>query len=623
MPPQTDPYAKIATPDPYAAIAKPVPASAPATKSWWQQGKDAFNAGTQGKQAGDGMLTGALKDLGAGGGDVMRSLAHPFRTLSGMVDDAATLPSVVANGLGMGNAQTQQNEATAKAAPHTSVPRMIGQIGTGAIIGDAVAPLLGKIAPVAAKVTRGAITAGADLDAPILGTDTTPRARYAAAQRTGVNLDLADATNAPVPRGLKAINQDSLFGSHVYEGAKVANKAALTNATDDEITSMSPLERGAGGEQLQAAYQANHQSLLDASNMGHGYIQANYGDTPLGVGNAAKLFGVADDIQKEQAVHAAQFPSLRPGKVDAIVGDASRFGKPAAPFAPATGPDAPSASLPAPYVSPTVTDALKARSGILDVYQNNPELVKSSSDAQLQRMVGGVHDAVMDTLPADAQKTLRDAQLSFKEAKQTYDNPSSPLYNAIRTPNPESLVTGPSSQTPSSLANVLPRVGDAGQGIIQRGVAEKALGESPGGGYNFQTFPRKLSAIPDDYASSLFGNKLSTLQDISDTSQAISKDLNPSGTAKQGQKIAEGVGFLPSFGAPALQYPLARAMNSPGLVNWVMKDVGALPVPSVPTNAALPLTTLPTIMNQQTVSADPSRGILPVSLPVLRRNATQ
>ncbi len=424
----------------------------------------------------------------------------------------------------------------------------------------------------------------ANLDETIPGTSITPRMRYDAAQRLGVNLDLADATNSGPAQAVKHFNRDSLVGSGVYDKAKANNLAALGNSTDEAVTNMSPLNREAGGVQLQNDLKAHHEALKADSDAGHGLIDQQYGDRPIA--NPGTISGEASSIANQNARGYTQFPSLKPGKVAAIVDDAQRFG-----VSDLNGAEGPASS----HEVPTVSDALRARSGIMDVYRNNPDLVKTSSDAQLQRLVGATHSAIMDSLPEDAQGTLRNAQLSFKAAKE-YDNPSSPLYDAVRTSNPSSKVTGIGPATPENIRDLRTRVSPDGLGVVQRGVAEKALGTDPGtGGYNFRTFPQAFSRIEPQYASELFGAKhLGPLSDVSSTAQALSKDLNPSGTAKQGQKVAEAFSMLPTGGAPLLQYPLARLMNSPRLIARVMQEAPAadrltLPAASAPLAPAAPL----------------------------------
>lgn len=501
--------------------------------------------------ASDGTVGTALQQFGGTvGQNIVGMVAHPYDTAKGMLTFGKNDP--IAARL----SQAKQEWATDKPL---AVMHGLGDVATG-VITDGALKGAGNVAKVIPDAARARLAAS--VDEPMVGTATTPRARFEAAKRLGVNLDLADATNSPVATSLKAVGRNSLAGEPVYEKAKAANIAALGNSTDQTLSSMSPLDREAGGVRLQDLLKEDQQRLKTASDVGHGEIHRDYGDMPLR--DPSQIAQVGDYLQKQGARHAEQFPSLQTPKVDAIVGDASRFGRPAPP---AVGPPA------GTYTPPTISEALKARSGILDVYQNNPELVKSAADAKLQTLVGATHDAIMDSLPAGAQKTLRGAQLAFKEMKQTYDSPSSPLYDAVRTASPSSKVSGIGPATPESVRGVISRVGEEGRGILQRGTAEKLLGTAPGtDGYNFRSFPTQLSRTPTDYASELFGDHLGKLQDISDTSQALSKDLNPSGTAKQGQKIGEALAIPHMAGAPLLQYPLARLMTSPSVVDWAMRQ---------------------------------------------------
>jgi hypothetical protein len=464
-------------------------------------------------------------------------------------------------------------------------------------------PALQSISGAIGDAVRSPLTKGVDEVIP--GTSITPRARFNAAKGLGVNLDLADATNSPIANVAKSVGRDSLAGAHVYDKAKAANISALGTSTDEALTGMSPLDREAGGVRLQDLLKANQQKLKTLSDDGHSLIQQQYGDIPLS--NPETIRSTAKAIQGEQAQHASEFPSLIPGKTTSVVSDAANLG--VTPLSlpkmsgllDESGNPIPSSIPVRQPTAPTVGTGLRARSGILDLYQNNPDLVKGAADAQLQRLVGATHDAVMSSLPEPAQNALRNAQLSFKEMKQVYDNPASPYYDAIRTTSPSSKVSGIGPETPEFVRDVIGRVGSEGQGIIQRGKAEKLLGTAPGTEeYNFRSFPTQLSRMPAEYGQELFGSQLSKLGDISSTSQALARDLNPSGTAKQGQKLAEAASLIPTAGTPLLQYPLAKAMNSPSLVNWVMDQPNrSLQTVGLPAASRLPLPFIPSLVRRQ------------------------
>jgi hypothetical protein len=96
--------------------------------SWFQQLKDNFNANTQGSKPGDGAVKGFIEDIGSGGGDTVRAIAHPIRTLGAMADAAA-------HPLDEAHAEVDQLRKN----PSKFIGNAIGQVGSSAIIGDAVA----------------------------------------------------------------------------------------------------------------------------------------------------------------------------------------------------------------------------------------------------------------------------------------------------------------------------------------------------------------------------------------------------------------------------------------------------------------------------------------------------
>jgi hypothetical protein len=102
-----------------------VPKAQSDTRSLFQKAKDNFNANTQGAQPGDGAVKGFIENIGQGGGQALSALAHPLDTLSSM-------GHMVAHPLDQAHAEVN--------ALHTDPSRFlgnaIGQVGTGAIIGE-------------------------------------------------------------------------------------------------------------------------------------------------------------------------------------------------------------------------------------------------------------------------------------------------------------------------------------------------------------------------------------------------------------------------------------------------------------------------------------------------------
>jgi hypothetical protein len=117
-------------------------------------------------------------------------------------------------------------------------------------------------------------------------------------------------------------------------------------------------------------------------------------------------------------------------------------------------------------------------------------------------------------------------------------------------------------------------------------VVEGALKTTNTGAPNFKTFGTQLNRIPADYRAELYTlPQNQTLRDISTTSNLLSQDFNPSGSATMGQTALEAGAIVAApfhpVGAlgPLLQYPVAKLMNSPAIVERLMKPAVPLPVP--------------------------------------------
>lgn len=164
---------------PPGAELRPVAAPAPppvAKPGLFDTMKANFNSNTQGAQPGDGAVKGFFENVGAGGGDVVRSLGHavmhPLDTITkAAADDAAEhakpiseqLKDMVTSGdiLGMGGRQVVGAVKGLVAQPG----RTIGQLGTGAILGEGAGAGLGLAADAGSALRTAAI---GDTDAAAL-----------------------------------------------------------------------------------------------------------------------------------------------------------------------------------------------------------------------------------------------------------------------------------------------------------------------------------------------------------------------------------------------------------------------------------------------------------------------
>lgn len=168
-------------------VPKPVDISAglvpkeapPEEKSLFQKAKDNFNAATQGAQPGDGAVKGFIENVGQGGAQTLRAIAHPLDTLDSM-------GHAIAHPLDTAHAEVD----ALRADPSRFIGNAVGQAGTGAILGDAAGAAVKAVAPaVVPAVGRVAL----------LGK--TPEGAYESALKPSTTLSQADRA-AVVQTGL-------------------------------------------------------------------------------------------------------------------------------------------------------------------------------------------------------------------------------------------------------------------------------------------------------------------------------------------------------------------------------------------------------------------------------------
>jgi hypothetical protein len=507
-----------------------------------------------------------------------------------------------------------------------------GMAGTLAgFVGGSVAPeaaLKGvKMLPGMAKTAiAGNVTK------PITGSTITPLDRFNSAKNLGVNLDAADATNSSLLKNVKKLNENSLLGGNSYEKLGAANTSALQGSTDNFLSGMYPGEREEGGLAIQKALKQNQTALQSKATAGFDSLPQN-----IPMPGLYEVGKTAQNMAAQNSAYQGLFPSLTPKKTMGVVGDVGGLGpQPPAPmrmspFVDERGQPMPSSTQAPPQQLQGFSTAQKLRSDLLDFRRNNPDIVANQGDALIGNLAGKTDEAITGAsslLDPSQLKSFRDANAAWGDMKQTYDDPSSPLYHAVRTDNPSSLYGGIGSKTPENARNILSRLSPAdvdphessatpnlyttmdefgkkgsidvsrqrqppmspAVGALRRGTVEGALKTNSDGSPNFKTFGTQLNRIPADYRGELFSpDQNATLRDIANTSNVLNRDYNPSGSAKMGQKIAEGFAMLHpnTIAGPLAQYPIARLMTSPNSVNWLMKPPVTPSSLSAPASAML------------------------------------
>jgi hypothetical protein len=457
--------------------------------------------------------------------------------------------------------------------------KLAGNTFGGMALGEAAGGVL-RLPSTALDIVRG------DPDVMTPGTTATPRMRYEAAKRLGVNLDAADATGSPILGGLKRINENSLFGSHLYDNLKGRNTGALEGSTNDFMNALYEGDRESGGRSILDALQNDQRNLKSGAESGFQQLSDQTEGVP--VKGAPAVGQSASSLLKTIEPLADKYPSLAPAKTIHILRDLSRVGAEEVPR-PTGFLDAPGSEFAVPQPirqapMDTWNDLQRLRSATHDLTISSPDLVKSQAIAPLQRMTSSLDDAMTNAssgLTPKQEALFRQANSDWKDMKGTYDDPSSPFYHAVRTDNPSTLFGKVGPQTPENALNLrkrlspfesYPEAPSPALGAMRRGTVESALKPGNEGAPNFRTFGANLNRIPADYRAELFSpDQNSTLRDINLTSNALAKDFNPSGSAKQGQKIAEAAALIPTGGLPLAQYPLAKIMTSPAMVERLMR----------------------------------------------------
>lgn len=177
-------------------------------KSLWQKAKDNFNANTQGAQPGDGAVKGFIENIGQGGGQALRGIAHPLDAISGIAH-------MVAHPADQAHAEVD----ALRADPSRFIGNAIGQTGAGAILGEGLAA--------GTSAVNGAVSSAAG-KAALLGK--TPAEAYETALKPPTTMSSVDRAQA-AQAGLK--NEIPISSSGVE---KIADRIdALNQGIKDEI----------------------------------------------------------------------------------------------------------------------------------------------------------------------------------------------------------------------------------------------------------------------------------------------------------------------------------------------------------------------------------------------------
>lgn len=509
------------------------------------------------------MVAGAIGNEAKAGPQTLqylRDAADPRQTLWGRTLSGAravTSGASMINPLNPGGS-AGMNEAIDQGRPNDALGE--GLVQTAMLAGPEMLRGIGRGTK---SLVRG------NVDAPMAGTDVTPRQRYMAAKAQGVDLPVTQATNSPLLKPLDWINEGGVLSGPVREAANIRNVNALTAHSNGMLDTASRLDPETGGRAVQQPLQQHftdlqnraHSMLNDFSGLpseeggvrvqglakdamdqqhadataGYKDVSDNYGHLPAD--NVGDIVHTAEDIGKKNARFSVQFPSLESQRMMNVVGDAAQLGS-----------DSQRTYLGAPQIG----DLIRSRSALLDLTRD-PEIVKSSYGGDIQRLIAAHDQAIMDSLPEDGRTAWRDANAKWEGMKNTFDNPSSPYFSAIRTPNPSTLATGIGGQTPEAVRTLHGVTGDEGVGIARRGVTENLLGNAPDGTYDLRNFSSRLERLPGAYRSELFGGQgEENLRGLGSDYRAM-QPFEKAATTDDPESLVHGVGPKTAAGARMLR----------------------------------------------------------------------
>lgn len=520
---------------------------------------------------------------------VKNMFAHPFQTAAGMgapfvasgVAPGGMYPTTAATGRpedAQANAQVQQQAQRGQADAAQFIEKnpaySVGSVAGPALVTAGIAKGVPMLVDAGASAARS-VLAG-DVNAPIAGTDLTPAARYESMKSMGLQPNAAEATNSTPLKIAEKVNQNSLTAARTYTDARAANLKALNDYAGHVLDSMSPQEADQGGAAVQ-------KGLRDAQTKLQNDAASGFSELDRAVGNR-KLQGLtlqqtAKNIYDANADYYAKHPALAPTNAWKIVKDLA-------------GADSTPSFQSRPMSFPEVH---QLRSDLLELVRSNPDIVKNQAGGWLQQLAAAADETMTSGaggLNPEGTQIFRDANEAWANMKGTYDNPSHPFYHAVRSSSPSTLVKG-IQPTPEMARALQTALGPEGIGPIQRGVAENMLRTTKEGGYNFKTFQGAWNKLPEAYRDALFTpEQRQQLEGIGDAGTVLHEDANPSGSARLGQGIAEGAEALKSLsslheaalnvGYHAAHYGLAKLMNYPGFVDWLMRGRGFEPIEEAP-----------------------------------------
>lgn len=319
---------------PTPTTAPPAPTPPP---SLWQRAKDNFNANTSGAKPGDGPVKSALEDFGAGGGDVVRSIAHPIRTVEGMAQSVQPDPGIkggIESFFGpAGPFLTHNVEAFVQ-----NPARYLGQVGTGAIVGEGVGEVVGP-ATRALKATAESFRTGAqsmvgagersvksavgkEADAAQTSAETVKAANQSADEKTLAERGKVDEKNADAAAKDKQAKLDAAKKTRDAEQAHATDKAKVEGDNREAVRQqekIAPTQQKleTASSELRARVETAREKALKVGNEKYNTVNAELSPLPADMEQVHNAYQEASDsigdVQVEPSILKRLGTSLQRG----------------------------------------------------------------------------------------------------------------------------------------------------------------------------------------------------------------------------------------------------------------------------------------------------------------------
>lgn len=387
--------------------------------------------------------------------------------------------------------------------------------GTGAELatGLLVPKIAGKIV---GKVARGVDTASAPL-ADTMGSPRGPTPAEAAtpadikgyADANNIPMNAAQVTEHNLPRNIQSAGERATIGGTAVRKQIKSSQAAIAQHTSDLMDQMAP------GQNIQTAG--------DAGEALRGTIQKALEDEQT---QSRQLYSQVDNQAKGVGV------DLRPVKQLAaqVLQDNSFVRDKAAAVAPKRGLAVLKMANDLPD-NASFSDTQALRSALLDESKHPDNVISQQAQGWIKHLTGAVDDQMMTGATGNAklEPAFRAANDHWTGLQEDFNNPRSPLFQALQEPDPNKIpqkfsAKGQIGGSPFN-AEVLDKYG-IDKGPLKRMVLQDMLNQ------DFKIRGKTLAGYSDDFLKSLYTPaELESVYKTGAIARSVGMNTNPSGTA--------------------------------------------------------------------------------------------